>query len=577
MDTLPADLIDLARRWAGRATFVVLDTDFGDGARLLATLVRWSADPHRPARLHYVALAAAPVLAPPLAAWRAVWPPAVPGLHRIALDGEAVLLDLLVGAPPASLAQLVAGAGFDAMFLAPAPAAPWSANVLARLAAPAAVLYPAAGALDSSQRATLGRAGFRFDGAIGVRRPAAAMAMADVDDGARRAVVIGAGLAGATACERLVARGWSVTLVEQAAGPAQQASGNLAGIVMPLLARDDNPSARLSRAAYLYALRYFARLGGLGERITGAPCGVLQLVADAGQAGLQRRSAARAAYPPDYASWLEPAAASLKLGRPAHGGWWFPHGGWVHPAALCQVLLETCGAALTRRFNHGALALRRAGRQWQVLGADGVVLASAGTVILANGTGATTLAQAGGLPLAAVRGQVTHLAPGVLPQPPLVLCGEAYMTPAAGGLVCVGASYDADADPGLRASSQHDNLARIAAMLGVPAPDVALAGRTGFRCVAPDRLPLVGPLPDPAAAHSTLRAHGRAEHLADVARWPGLHGLLGYASRGLTWAPLAAELLVSQLDGAALPLEASLVAALDPARFLLKQLRRNHV
>jgi tRNA 5-methylaminomethyl-2-thiouridine biosynthesis bifunctional protein len=58
-----------------------------------------------------------------------------------------------------------------------------------------------------------------------------------------------------------------------------------------------------------------------------------------------------------------------------------------------------------------------------------------------------------------------------------------------------------------------------------------------------------------------------------VQRHPGLHCLLGYASRGLIWAPLAAELLVSQLEGEPLPLEASLAAALDPARFVLRARR----
>ena len=57
-------------------------------------------------------------------------------------------------------------------------------------------------------------------------------------------------------------------------------------------------------------------------------------------------------------------------------------------------------------------------------------------------------------------------------------------------------------------------------------------------------------------------------------RWPGLHGLLGYASRGLIWAPLAAELLACQLEGEPLPLERQLVEALDPARFLLRERRR---
>jgi tRNA 5-methylaminomethyl-2-thiouridine biosynthesis bifunctional protein len=67
----------------------------------------------------------------------------------------------------------------------------------------------------------------------------------------------------------------------------------------------------------------------------------------------------------------------------------------------------------------------------------------------------------------------------------------------------------------------------------------------------------------------------REAKLKDLARFPGLYSLLGYASRGLIWAPLAAEFLASQLNGEPLPIEADLAAALDPARFLLKKQRRN--
>ncbi|WP_308937133.1 FAD-dependent oxidoreductase [Duganella sp. BJB1802] len=156
---------------------------------------------------------------------------------------------------------------------------------------------------------------------------------------------------------------------------------------------------------------------------------------------------------------------------------------------------------------------------------------------------------------------------------PLVVCREAYVTPPSGGIVCAGATYDNDDDPELRADSQLENLTRLAEI--VPGEAVAalaatapLAGRVGFRCAAPDRLPLAGALPDYPSA-------GRLERLRDVPRHPGLYGLLGYASRGLIWAPLMAELLVSQLENAPPPLEAMLVDALDPGRFLLKQRRRS--
>jgi tRNA 5-methylaminomethyl-2-thiouridine biosynthesis bifunctional protein len=42
----------------------------------------------------------------------------------------------------------------------------------------------------------------------------------------------------------------------------------------------------------------------------------------------------------------------------------------------------------------------------------------------------------------------------------------------------------------------------------------------------------------------------------------------------LAWTALAAECLASQLEGEPLPLEATLVDAIDPGRFAVKRARR---
>jgi tRNA 5-methylaminomethyl-2-thiouridine biosynthesis bifunctional protein len=393
---------------------------------------------------------------------------------------------------------------------------------------------------------------------------------------ARRAVVIGAGVAGSSAAHRLCARGWQVTLIERHAQPAQEASGNLAGIFMPLLSKDDNIPTRLSRAAFLFALREWRRMGGAGKAFDGADCGVLQLARDARHAMVQQEALAAWNYPPEYARWADAQEASTLIGAATpHGGWLFEHGGWARPGSLCEALLAACGERLQRVFCTEALQLLRGDGEWQVYGEDGALIAEAPTVILANGASANQIAQAAELPLARLRGQVTHLPVGASAAPPvlpLVVCREAYVTPPSGGIVCAGATYDNDDDPALRASSQLENLTRLAEI--IPGAEVAalahaapLAGRVGFRCAAPDRLPLAGAVPDYGNA-------GRLEFLPDVPRHPGLHCLLGYASRGIIWAPLMAELLVSQLEHTPPPLEAALVDALDPGRFLLKQRRR---
>ncbi|MCB2020188.1 MAG: hypothetical protein KDG44_05245, partial [Burkholderiaceae bacterium] len=59
-----------------------------------------------------------------------------------------------------------------------------------------------------------------------------------------------------------------------------------------------------------------------------------------------------------------------------------------------------------------------------------------------------------------------------------------------------------------------------------------------------------------------------------VPRAAGLYVFAGLASRGITWAALGARTLASQISGAPCPLEASLLDAVDAARFASRRARR---
>jgi tRNA 5-methylaminomethyl-2-thiouridine biosynthesis bifunctional protein len=593
----------LPERWARRERFAILETGFGLGLNFLATWTSWRDDPARPQQLHYVAIEKHPFSAADLAQLHALWPelrelsqslcaawpPLVPGFHRLLLDHGRVVLTLIFGDIADCLPEIDAGA--DAFYLDgfspgknPDMWAPGLLERLNRLAAPDATLatYTVSGAV----RRALTQGGFVCEKQPGFGRkremlaarfaprwqppPRRAVCAAVAD---RQALVIGAGLAGSAACERLAVRGWQVTLIERHERPAQEASGNLAGIAMPLISKDDNLMSRLARAAYLFSLGLWRHIGGIGHAFSGEACGVLQLASDALHAQTQRETAQRWHYPSEYAQWLDgPAAAQLIGGAASHGGWLFPQGGWVHPASLCRALLDACGAQLQTRYAHSAVRLERQGEQWQAKDERGVLIAEAPVAIFAVGADAGLLAQTKDLPLAAVRGQVTHIPAASLPALPVVVCGEGYLTRPAQGLCSMGASYDFDDDPSLRRDSHQENLMRLAQILphaiagldGLP-----VAGRVGFRCVSPDRLPLVGALPDHEAAG---RMSG--SRLADVPRLPKAYTLLGYGSRGLIWAPFAAEFLAACLNGEPLPVEKELAAALDPARFVLKERRR---
>ena len=312
--------MDFRPHWRGRGRFVIFDAHWADGAAFAALVKAWHADPQRPARLHVIAVADG----------------GLPGFQRVPQADGALTLDLLHAPLDAALAQL--SARIDAVYLhGLADAGSGFARGLARLLAFDAALH--AEGLTPAQTAALAATGWDIDaGRFKTRKPIAPAP----PEPERRAIVIGAGLAGAAACERLCARGWQVTLVERHAEAAMEASGNLAGITMPLLSKDDNVASRLSRAAFLFALGYWEKLGGIGAAIEGAGCGVLLVAKDEAHARLQRATAAARRFPPAFAEWCD--AGDARCGDLA------PHGagsGRPAPAMPCSTPAARawCGAS----------------------------------------------------------------------------------------------------------------------------------------------------------------------------------------------------------------------------------------
>lgn len=564
----------LPGRWRGRARFTILETGFGLGINFLATWAALREDPSRPAKLHYVAIEKHPFAARDLAQLHsrhpqfaalsrelcAQWPMLVPGLHRLELDSGRIVLTLCFGDIAAVLPQLRLAA--DAFFLdgfAPARNPDmWAAPALKGLESLAArdatfATYTAASAV----REGLSAAGFAVEKRAGFGRKRD-MLCGRQTRGAppfpapdRRAMVIGAGLAGGAACERLSARGWEVTLLERQPAPAREASGNHAGAFHPLITRDDSFIARLSRNAFLYALRQWSGLAGLvWDR-----CGVLQMPRTPEEGEAQRAALDALGYPPGYARWLDRAEASRVAGTTvAKGGVWFEQGGWLRPPSLVEALLAK--AKVSMHFGTEVASIVRSGPDWAALDPQGRTIAQAPVVVLANAHDATRLAPLAHASLRKVRGQVSYLPASGVPPIRSVLLRGGMALPAVDGLAVTGASYDPDdPDPQPRSDSHAGNLERLARILPETQDafdPAALQGRVGFRAVAPDRLPLAGPHPG----------------------LPGICGAFAYGSRGILWSALMAELLASSLEGEPPPLEAQLAGAVDPARFARRAERK---
>ncbi len=377
----------------------------------------------------------------------------------------------------------------------------------------------------------------------------------------RRIIVIGAGIAGTSIAERLAARGFDVTLIDAAGGPATGASGNPVGIIRPLPSLDDNRLSRWLRAGYLHAARHLSALAAEGLPLRWARCGVLHLSRDAKHEETQRRAIAEQAPPAEFARFVEREEAARLAGWPIEaGGWWFAGGAWIVPPSFCAANLARHADRIETRYGTAVSRLERHGEIWRLYAADGSVIAEAPQVVLAAGAQVGRLVPERLLPVWPGRGTVSLLPEGDTPPLDIVACRLGYVTPAVDGIRCAGATMARDFDPAPRRDDHVENLHRLDMILpgfGQTLDPAQLAGRTSFRPMSPDRLPLAGPMLAAADASPD-----------------GLHVISGFGARGLVWATLTAELLASRIAAEPLPLEADLAAAAEPARFLAKPPRR---
>ena len=93
----------------------------------------------------------------------------------------------------------------------------------------------------------------------------------------------------------------------------------------------------------------------------------------------------------------------------ARGGWFFPRGGAISPAAICAAQCAAAGAALTRRFATQVARIEHDGRDWRAIDPAGGDDRAAPVVVLANAHDAMRLANLHGQPTRGVRGQLTVL------------------------------------------------------------------------------------------------------------------------------------------------------------------------
>ncbi|MEM6626692.1 MAG: FAD-dependent 5-carboxymethylaminomethyl-2-thiouridine(34) oxidoreductase MnmC [Pseudomonadota bacterium] len=586
--------------WKGRKAFNVGELGFGSGLNILALWELWRRKrPGPTARLNVMSFEGRPLsredASRALSAWPRLagladhllrqWPIRARGVQRIHL-GDGVHLTLHIDDIQKALPQ--AEGLMDAWFLdgfSPAKNPDmWSEDTLrhvGRLTAPGGRVgsYTVAGAV----RRGLETAGFNVAKRPGFgrkRERLEAVKRQDAEGAARPSLlsrppstppstppntvlVVGAGVAGAACAAAFAARGCEVSVID-AARPASGASGNARALVMPRLDASDTPAARMLISAYVAARQAYSAM----------PTEIAAIV-DARH--LARTPMDRGRFeklfadPPLDEDLFAPLDPNKRGAGAIHGGAII-----LTPRALIAHWLDQLNLIT------GMEAVRLESGDRPRLHLSGGAALDADLIILANGMDAAQLLGTHTPPLEARLGQI-ETAP-MQPDATFATASGDYAIQSGDTLV-FGATFEPHGGGPARISDEAraQNLSALQVLDAETARSVdasELTSRAGLRATTPDRLPLVGAVPDVDRfrdLYGEALAKGRPLRTAldrPPPFLPGVRIASGYGSRGFTWAPWAAELLASEAFGEPLPIETSVRDAAAPGRFLVRDLKR---
>ncbi|HEY0894708.1 MAG TPA: bifunctional tRNA (5-methylaminomethyl-2-thiouridine)(34)-methyltransferase MnmD/FAD-dependent 5-carboxymethylaminomethyl-2-thiouridine(34) oxidoreductase MnmC [Cellvibrio sp.] len=617
--------------------FTIAETGFGSGLNFLAAWQLWLTAAPTDAQLHFVSVEKFPLTKLDLQRALALWPElnefttqlidAYPvfvgtGFHRLSFMDGRIKLTLIINDAAAGFTQLLATthpafanycAKIDAWFLdgfAPSKNPQmWSDELFTAISQ----LSHAGTTAATFSAAAIVKQGLRFAGfniqkvpGFGRKREMVKARMerepvADDQDSVqprsyspypvpwtidvaatppteKHALIIGGGLAGCTSARALAERGWTITLIERHAELAQEASGNPQGVLYAKLSPKNEAQAEFNLHALQFAQQFYrSRWNEIGEQ-----CGVLQLAHCESEQQLHSQLHEKFSAADELVEFVDAAQATAIAGVTLnHSALHFPKAGWINPRQLCESLTDH--PAIRVITDCAALALEHVGSNWQINSNPEL---RAPVVIIANAADAKSFALTQHLPIKSIRGQITYL-PATASSGSLktLVCSEGYIGPAVNNLHCTGATFNLKDDRReLRAEDHRTNLENLRA----PLPELLsewenvdlenLPGRVAFRCTLPDYLPLVGAVPHEHTMledFAPLRKNARAAITKTGTYHQGLFINIGHGSRGLAYTPVCAELLAAHINQEVLPLPRELANALNPARFLIRDLIKN--
>lgn len=356
--------------------------------------------------------------------------------------------------------------------------------------------------------------------------------------------ILGSGLAGACTARALAESGYKVQVLEPLSEVAAGASGNPAGIFMPHLSRETNDTSRFSLHAFQVFQRWFEKYGS--DKL-GRMSGVTEWIND--QEAIDEHS-------------LYPGLAQLTNDQRTL----YSSSGWIHPKKWCEQMLTHSKISIETNSPLSPAFITE--------------LRTHSLVIIALGPKSQELLPPLSTDIKSMKGQLLHLPPDTLNTIPThIQLNESYLIPLPDGSSVLGATFEqknTSTDTDWDSLSQFQSEAFSQLSLAWKQKEFNLQSsqtRASIRAMAPDKLPLIGMIPDTEyyQKHYSDLDKGRKAHLYPPAQY--LKHLMvhtGLGSRGITYACAGAELITEILTGSAIGMDEDLVNRLHPARFLIR-------
>jgi tRNA 5-methylaminomethyl-2-thiouridine biosynthesis bifunctional protein len=568
---------DLPERWKEQPYFSMAELGFGAGLNFLNTWRSW--DQHKkidriehPRFLSYIAFEAYPLSSEQLERVHTNWesfgekarllrsrlPQPIRGVHRILFPGEQLALTLVYGDALEYLEQLRFKAdawlldGFSPGQSGSETDSLWSKEILklvgerTRLGGTFAT-YTVARAV----RERLLEAGFELERRPGFgqkkemlcgRKTRAEPFEVPQKAHPQRVKIIGAGLAGLALALSLIERGVHVRLVDQRQAPALAASSIKGAALHPHLSSQVDLLMRFSLAGYLHSI---SLLNSPQFRAQFHKTGVTQLLHS-----LRLENVAQAVSRLGLEEIAKLETDSIH----------FPAAGWCNLNQLATALFEQL----------------KPGIEWSPNTKQDKIDYDPETIqVIACGHESNDLLNRGLFSLESLRGQVDFIKLDVGQFPHKVLCGDGYFVPMTETEGLIGSTFERNStNCGFSQQSSKDLFIKLSNLM----PNLKIGqemlspGQVAFRAMPGDRLPLIGEIPD-----LNLFTEAYLPGFDYYPQFPMLKQLYmntGHGARGLTSFFIAAEILSSVILDEPPAIEPDLAAALHPARFLARKIKR---